>query len=249
MEEWTEVKAKTSRRSRANESTTNHSACAPDRDATVETISREFDRHRAAWRKSTARSAVYQILHNLHVLDSPSISIKKAICLALGSFSRNNLETRRRSMAQLACFIDVVEHIESKSDGKVVLFAQDPIFTSIDRDFLKTLGFLVLDTEKRKDGIGKATDHFNSEAFVAEFCLDMLVESVEQILGSHIPLLITSAHHHVNRLLSREVSRAKGHELETAMNNSYGRYTFPQSQGQESLAFESLAILGAVPQD
>ncbi|KAH7065710.1 hypothetical protein BKA63DRAFT_426814 [Paraphoma chrysanthemicola] len=63
-----------------------------------------------------------------------SWNVKEAVCIGIGSFSRD-WEHRHRSMWQLVLFLDVVEQL----DLDIQMYSQDPAFTPLDLEFLRLL--------------------------------------------------------------------------------------------------------------
>lgn len=240
--EWVEVRRKGGHKIDLPTTMPGHDAV--DREATVESIGHQFTKQQQRWCTDPSREGVFKILQNLHILEGPPIA--KAICLALGSLSRDNLENRRRSMAQLAVFLDIVGYLQSVKSSPIILLIQDPIFTQTDKRFLQSLGMTVLHADGTKSVVGEASQHFGPDTFVAEFYMHLTPDITAHLLRSEARLLLTTLHSRISSYQNSQVTRKKGEELKAAMESAYARYAFPFSHGQDFLAFEGLNFLGRI---
>lgn len=105
-----------------------------DPTLTTATLSSEFNTYLSRWRSSPARARVRQAL-----LDGDARA-HTAVCLGLGAVGRAD---RRRSMWQLAAFVDVATLCGA---GETVV--QEPWLVPGDGGFLAGLGVRVLDAER-----------------------------------------------------------------------------------------------------
>jgi hypothetical protein len=115
----------------------------------------EFEKAREKWKDTAVAKQVE---------DLKTERVKQAVCIGIGSFSRD-WEHRHRSMWQLVLFMDLVRHLGK--DIEVPKYAQDPAFTATDVDFLKLLGVSTLET-----GI---ETHIVSETFVYSPFVDWFI--------------------------------------------------------------------------
>lgn len=115
---------------------------------TAEKLQGEFETLREKWADSDVGRQLRSLLREQDLMSV----VREAVCIGIGSFSRD-WEHRWRSMWQLVLFIDVVAQIEVKA-----VHAQDPAFTSLDIEFLKLLNVTAVD-----DGLEK---HITAESFV-----------------------------------------------------------------------------------
>lgn len=99
------------------------------------------------------------------VMGKNSHQIKEAVCIGIGSFSRD-WEHRYRSLWQLVLFIDAVQQL-SANEVQVRLYAQDPAFTTLDMAFLE-----VLKVNITKDDIQK---HISSSTLVFSPFVDWFI--------------------------------------------------------------------------
>ena len=169
----------------------------------------------------------------------------------LGSFSRVNLENRRRSIAQLVFFLDLVEYISSMTQQSITIYAQEPLFTPIDEQFLRSMDIIILRGEPAAATIGQELDRFGPDCFAAEFYMVLNPETASQLLQMGNRLLVTTAHSHIERFLTdpSDNTKQKGKDLEAAMEKEYARYVFPFTESAEFVAFEGLNFLGTRPQE
>jgi hypothetical protein len=121
----------------------------------AEKLAAEFEKAGEKWKETAVAKQVEAL---------KSCDAKEAVCIGIGSFSRD-WEHRHRSMWQLVLFMHVVRHLGPQ--GNIQLFAQDPAFTPTDIEFLALLGVTVLDT-----GIEK---HITPHSFVYSPFVDWFV--------------------------------------------------------------------------
>lgn len=126
-----------------------------DPELSIEKLKQEYERMRKRWLESTCRARVVDIL-KLRVPDE-GLSVDTAVCIAMGSVTRN-WSLRIHSFWQLVFFLDVVEILESlqKNGSKISLFAQEPRFTELDSEFLKSLGLTVLADPEAREHVGNS---------------------------------------------------------------------------------------------
>ncbi|KAF1919453.1 hypothetical protein BDU57DRAFT_512551 [Ampelomyces quisqualis] len=107
------------------------------KDVTGEKLLGEFGGLRGRWRDTAVARQVEGLV------GKRGWSGKSAVCIGIGSFSRD-WENRWRSLWQLVLFIHVVEHFGK--EGEVKMYAQDPAFIRLDKEFLKHLNITTLET-------------------------------------------------------------------------------------------------------
>ncbi|KAH8594136.1 hypothetical protein B0O99DRAFT_189157 [Bisporella sp. PMI_857] len=74
----------------------------------------------------------------------PSADIKNIVCLGLGSLQNARREGRRDTWYQLCALRSILELYEGK-DKKLEVILQDPVFSDLDKQFLTSLGYTVVD--------------------------------------------------------------------------------------------------------
>ncbi|EMC94034.1 hypothetical protein BAUCODRAFT_150257 [Baudoinia panamericana UAMH 10762] len=169
-------------------------------DCSVSQIQDVFHAATRKWMVSTCRTEVLEILDRKKPDDGWQIS--KVVCLASGSFSRSNWQSRQRSMLQFAALVDIIEHLETDSElesrDKIARFAQDPQYTAVDTEFLGCYGFTVLQSALSAVGkaeLGLAAQHVSPASFVFEPFMDVSTEAVAELCAGDPALYIGSSIH------------------------------------------------------
>jgi hypothetical protein len=126
---------------------------------TVEKLLAEFKDMQRLFRESECAEQMRVILKRRNW------DLKNAVCLAVGSLSRD-WEHRKRGLWQLALFFSVIETI-SPNNQSLGFWAQDPEFNALDIEFLEALGFTVLENT--------AQEHITETSFAYAPFLDWQV--------------------------------------------------------------------------
>ncbi|KAK4900998.1 hypothetical protein LTR27_002181 [Elasticomyces elasticus] len=179
----------------------------PMRGLAVEHLRLEFETKSKQWRASTCRRAMLNILDKQQ--PDEGWQLTRAVCLATNSFSRDNWQARQRSMMQWVAFFDTTKYLQSLQKGHIQIYAQEPNYTPLDREFLASLKVQVLDAAVEtasKDGLGEAEQHIKPSAFVFEAFMDLGSRSV-QLLSQGDPALYVGSS--VERWLSTQGSGAR----------------------------------------
>ncbi|KXT17527.1 hypothetical protein AC579_3224 [Pseudocercospora musae] len=182
---WTHV-AK-SKKSRAPKPVSGHSN-PPARDITVESLTTETAAKTKAWRLSSCHKSLLTLLDRIRPDDG--WNIRRAICLGCGSLSRDNVECRRRSVWQMVVFVEMAKEL-----GIEELYAQEPTFTDLDEQFLKTLNVEVLGmtTDNAENVLGPAKEILGPEAMLFEPFVDMNAGMVQELFEQDVALYIGSS--------------------------------------------------------
>ncbi|KAF2162823.1 hypothetical protein M409DRAFT_26679 [Zasmidium cellare ATCC 36951] len=193
-DEWTQVPTKGRRK--APPTVQPNTVNPPSRDLTVPKLQQDFQAKLKTWKSSTCRKSLLQILNRIR--PESGWAIEKAICLASGSFSRENLECRRRSMWQIVVFADIVEYLRTEGGDAATgleVVAQEPMNTELDVEFLDTLNIkaLEIDTAAKVEGLGPATEYLGEKTFAYEPFLDMTATMLDEVLDADLPLYIGSS--------------------------------------------------------
>jgi hypothetical protein len=109
---------------------------------TAENLHSEFKKLQERWKDTAVAKQVHELA------SKNDWAARDASCIGIGSFSRD-WEHRHRSMWQLVLFMDIVQHLTK--DKEMQLYAQDPAFTSLDKDFLQLLHITTLETGVEKN--------------------------------------------------------------------------------------------------
>ncbi|KAJ4411832.1 hypothetical protein N0V91_000967 [Didymella pomorum] len=98
---------------------------------TAEKLLQDFQNRTRKWETTACAK------HLVDVLAKAEKNVTDAVCIGIGSFSRD-WEHRHRAMWQLVLFMGVISYLR-QSSTEVKLYAQEPAFTSLDHDFLSLL--------------------------------------------------------------------------------------------------------------
>lgn len=166
-----------------------------DRRATLESVTADFEKRSKIWKSSSCRREVRQILDRQKPDDGWALS--KAVCLGTGSFHRDNMDCRKRSMFQLAAFVDIVRLLQLTSPKPIELFAQDPFYTDLDMEFLCSLNVHVLEADFNEyvtaNSLQLANEHVGPESVVFEFFTDAGPVFLRELTLSNSRLYICSS--------------------------------------------------------
>lgn len=118
---------------------------------TVEKLVGELKKLKDQWTDTAVANQFVSLLEKNH-----DLNVTEAVCIGVGSFSRD-WEHRHRSMWQVVLFLDVVRLLRTRN-AQMKLYAQDPAFTHLDKDFLQHLDVEVTDHDIEK--------HISATSFV-----------------------------------------------------------------------------------
>ncbi|TKA79737.1 hypothetical protein B0A55_04368 [Friedmanniomyces simplex] len=190
----------------------------PVKGLTVEHVHADFEAKSKLWRNSTCRKAVLAILDKQQ--PDAGWQLTEAVCLATNSFSRDNWQARQRSMMQWAAFFDITQYLQNKQDVYVNVFAQEPNYTLLDKQFLEALNVQVLEATHNTDystGLGEAKQFVVPSAFVFEPFMKISLENVQDLFGADPALYIGSSVERSLRLLQDDI------DAKAARDAAYGR--------------------------
>lgn len=175
---WTRVQYET--RTSSGESETVTRLQAPvDPDATLEGLRHEYTEMHERF---TSTECMKTIVNHLARFDMGG-KTSNAVCLALGSFTRL-YRTRKDSMWQLVAFRAIAQHCQAEGHWKR-LYAQEPLFTDLDKEFLESLGFTICNDDE-------ALDKVDGETFLFVPHLEWTTETPYRFKAVNAPLYITS---------------------------------------------------------
>ena len=240
---------------------------SPAKDLTVSKVTQHFNTMMNIWQQSECRQQTIQILQRIR--PEHGWNVRNAVCLATGSFSRDNLECRRRSMWQMVVFADLARHIQADGEGEYQLVAQDPQYTPLDRLFLAQSGIAMLQTEPPNDGstgLGSAKQYLQQDTFIYEPFLHMSQEMLQEIVEANPRLYIGSSIHGMthgcsNMDRSKDVHSSADqnttakHESGTPVNRvasqfceQYNMYRFPTFEIDPNI-FEGMFVFWKIEED
>ncbi|KAI1189200.1 hypothetical protein F5B17DRAFT_428775 [Nemania serpens] len=149
----------------------------------LEQVKQDHDRLAAQWKASPSYGQL-QALLSTHVADTGNSAIvTKAICFGLGPFDPppdGSWERSRAAHVQLAAFLTIVEHLQSRATHQIRCVFQDPIFNSVDKAFIASLGHEVVESP-----IGFQLVDPDTMAFGVHLYRDIY----SQVIATHFPAM------------------------------------------------------------
>ncbi|KAI0839351.1 hypothetical protein F5Y06DRAFT_265205 [Hypoxylon sp. FL0890] len=121
----------------------------------VSDIQREHQRIINQWKTSTCCRQLQEV-----IASRPSgPTITQAICFGLGSFDSEDgsWESRRRAHVQLAAFLCIVKQLQRNNPQSIRCIFQEPIFNSMDKEFIRGLGYEVVDSPEGFEKVSSST--------------------------------------------------------------------------------------------
>ena len=193
-DEWTHVSRGHGKGRSARPPPVLNSFPAVSKDIDVVDIRKDYNRKLKIWRNSACRSTILRILNTLQ--PDAGWQVRQAVCLAMGSLSRDNLECRRRSMWQMVVFADMVDLLGTDEGESTEAVLQDPAFTDLDRDFFQSIGMAALplpSDSSKQPGLGPALSYCGDTTFVLELFMDMETQSIKELVEANVEIYIGSS--------------------------------------------------------
>ncbi|KAG9254092.1 uncharacterized protein F5Z01DRAFT_116813 [Emericellopsis atlantica] len=161
---WTVVKPKSRQRApklrpKSRQILAQASASASQADVkrvrSIAEITAQYDRIRTQYESE----ASYTKLRDLVKEHAPKKGVKKAVCLGIGTFDPvdGGWEMKKKAFIQLAAFLLMVQVLEHQSHTSIDCAFQEPVFTTSDKEFIKSLGHRVVDSPEGFDMVGQDT--------------------------------------------------------------------------------------------
>ncbi|KAF2469374.1 uncharacterized protein BDR25DRAFT_189337, partial [Lindgomyces ingoldianus] len=138
---WTVVTHSTSSRNRHTNPRNKTPATIDSRptqivsELTAQKLEAELSKMKQQWKTTTCAQQLAELL------GKRNWDVNSAVCIGIGSFSLD-WEHRKRSLWQLVLFLAILDLI-SPHPQTINLYAQDPVFTTLDRAFLQNLSIAV----------------------------------------------------------------------------------------------------------
>ncbi|KAI9676465.1 MAG: hypothetical protein M1817_000622 [Caeruleum heppii] len=120
---------------------------------TLPQLQEEFARHETTWKNSTCHDALERRLRQA-VDGMGSARLKRCVCVGLGSLSGER--SRRISMVQLNCLRQCLKILAAIHQIDQI-YAQDPVFNSLDEQLLATMNITVVQDPEAFDLIDETT--------------------------------------------------------------------------------------------
>ncbi|KAL6711535.1 hypothetical protein ACN47E_004469 [Coniothyrium glycines] len=120
----------------------------------VDRLLKDMKNRQERWTGTACAKQIDEVLQS-KVIKGNEPKIQNACCIGIGSFSRD-WEHRHRSLWQLILFIRAVEILKEQG-FETLMYTQEPAFTELDRELLRTLNINVT---------GQIEEHITSDSFV-----------------------------------------------------------------------------------
>nr|OQO30870.1 hypothetical protein B0A51_01494 [Rachicladosporium sp. CCFEE 5018] len=247
---WTTVPRTKKRNPAKSTKVDGRRAYRPAPGVAAETLVKQFNEQQLIWRRSEARNSLCRTLAVLK--PTAGWAISKAVCLGFGSFSEENQSNSRRTMTQMAIFMDIVKHLKGQGAIKIEVYAQEVnAVLDVDKTFLASLEVKLIEKDCFDDKIGPAGEHFGPQTFACDLFLEHSVETVTALVDRDNKLVISTARMWVDTcyvLKVREFSKEKQAAFRDLMDNKYNAFKFPHFS-ENPHTVEGLYILGPKPQE
>ncbi|CAG8285295.1 unnamed protein product [Penicillium olsonii] len=120
---------------------------APGR-LTLSDLQTQFQTHHARWEGSESWNKVTEVMSERLKQRSQTAPVDAIVCIGLGSpsgFLRDGWVDRRAvSLYQLAALVSIKDQVESHSTAPIKVYAQDPVFNTLDESLLKGMNITVV---------------------------------------------------------------------------------------------------------
>jgi hypothetical protein len=215
------------------------------KDATLDSIAKEFGTKGRLWKHSEARKQ----LHRMLALMKPDAGwqLDTAVCLGTGSFNRDNFECRKRTMEQFAMFVDTLEYLQEQQEEKIKVVVQEGYYNDLDKKFLGTMGMEVPEYEPHVYPIldcGPATKLFGPRTFVCELFIEHTEGTIRALTQKGVKLLMSTSRMMCTRGYQPGETFKQGDHtrLLSAIDKTYRAMRFPYFE-EDPNVFEGLDIL------
>ncbi|KAI0873275.1 hypothetical protein GGS24DRAFT_501978 [Hypoxylon argillaceum] len=192
-EVWVKVNRRKGHRSKTAISTVSSATPLPNNPTlSLEQVQQDHDRIATQWKSSPSYGQLQALLSRHTPGPNNSVAaVTKAICFGLGSFDTppdGSWERTRTAHVQLAAFLALVEHLQSKTGCQIRCIFQDPVFNSIDKAFIESLGH-----EAVESPIGFQL--VDPESLV--FGVHLYKDVYSQVIATHIPAIFVGTSYQV----------------------------------------------------
>jgi hypothetical protein len=194
QEDWVRVRHRKGRRSGGNAApagAVSSSVPIPSTPSlTLEQVKQDYDRFAGHWKSSPSSFRLQELLSNHAASSTSSNVVTKAICFGLGTFDPADgaWEQKRKVHVQLAAFLTIVEHLQHTASQEICCFFQDPIFNSVDKAFIASLGHRVVESPTGFELLEPST---------LAFGIHLYRDVYSQIIATHIPAMFVGTPYEV----------------------------------------------------
>ncbi|KAI7218611.1 hypothetical protein KC333_g3473 [Hortaea werneckii] len=165
----------------------------PLRNHGANQIAEDIQKKAKAWHNSSCRQDLRRIMDKKR--PDEGWRIERAVCLAVGSFSRDNWQSRQRSLMQFVAFVDIVKHLQDDGEGQIQCFAQEPQFTESDQTYLASIGVQVIEhhPDANSKALGPIHEHLGPSTFVFEPFMDFDFNGMQSLFSTDPSFYIGSS--------------------------------------------------------
>ncbi|KAI3338090.1 hypothetical protein F4824DRAFT_488966 [Ustulina deusta] len=191
QEAWVKVHGRKGRRSRKKPASTASVSCTllvSPPSLSLEQVKQDHDRLAGQWKSSSSYGRLQELLSS-HAA-SMGGSVTTALCFGLGTFDPPDgaWEQKRKAHIQLAAFLTVVEHLQSKAGPRIRCVFQEPILNSVDKAFIASMGHEVVESP-----IGFQL--VDPETLV--FGVHLYRDIYSQVIAAHIPVMFVGTSYEI----------------------------------------------------
>ncbi|KAI1260397.1 hypothetical protein F5Y18DRAFT_432348 [Xylariaceae sp. FL1019] len=153
---------------------------------TLEQVKKDYEHFAGQWTSSPASHRLRDALSKKKY----NVRIDKAICFGIGTFDPADAswDIKRKAHVQLAAFLLIVEHVQLSLNEPITCYFQDPIFNSVDKDFIDSLGHKVVASPQ---GF-----HLVDESSLV-FGVHLYREIYSQVIAKHTPAMFVGTPYRV----------------------------------------------------
>lgn len=147
-------------------------------------------------------------------------------------------------MIQFVAFMDIVEHLQSTSDDEIRILAQEPVYTSLDVEFLSSLNVSTSTETRTGDTMPGKTALTNAStyaSFVFEAFMDKTLPAVQQLLELNAILRIGTPSPTTGASNTSAEELKEMHALYEKFDVDYPSYYFPTFD-EDPNVFDGLRI-------
>ncbi|KAI1170490.1 hypothetical protein F4777DRAFT_591896 [Nemania sp. FL0916] len=188
---------------------------------TLEQVKENHDRFSAKWKATAAYIQLLQIVSD-QFKSGNYATVTRAVCFGLGPFDALPLGNRDRARTahfELVAFLTIVEHLESLTNSRIRCSFQDPVFNSVDKAFLESLGHQVVETPVGFELV-------DNETFA--FGIHLYRDIYSQVFAAHIPAMFIGTSYELwEELHGENLNWARMKELD----ESCDKVGFPTTKG------------------
>ncbi|KAI0542810.1 hypothetical protein GGR58DRAFT_171956 [Xylaria digitata] len=191
QEAWVKVHSRKGRRSRKKPTPIGSVSCkvvVGPPSLSLDQVKQDYDRFSSQWKSSPSHGQLQELLSS-RTNDTSSVATK-AVCFGLGTFDPPDgaWEQKRKAHVQLAAFLAIVEHFQSKASYRIRCVFQEPILNSIDKAFIESLGHEVVESP-----IGFQLVDPETLAFGVHLYRDIY----SQVIATHIPAMFVGTSYEI----------------------------------------------------